>query len=296
MHWGTVSSPSKAIWGSTTTATTSQPSRVQRLSHGVPDGAPVVIRPLTYGAVFTVTEAPLVVDAPSSISAEAGVPIEHFLLGTLSDPGQAFADPDFRTVGFDAEIDWGDGTPVELPEYDPQYNERVYPDMPIFGSHTYANAGTYTIRIEFGEDNGVASYAQTVDIAAERSCRSRKRRRGLPVTATEGDNNTWQLASFDIADLDLTTADFSATVSWRDNPTNVGPVTVFSAGDGHVVIAEPRWFGVGGAIPFEVNLTLDGELTYVLDGTALVANSAIAAWAITLTATEGQALSHDCDF
>ena len=106
-------------------------------------GAPLACASLADAATVTVTNVVPAVDAISGIDATTGVSLSRSL-ASFTDAGVA----DTHT----ATIDWGDGTAVDGPSA---------VTGAVGGAHTYATAGTFTIRVCVTDDDGGTSCATT---------------------------------------------------------------------------------------------------------------------------------------
>ena len=108
--------------------------------------------------------------AAAAVRGTAGSPLSNVLAGSFSDPvpgGQASA--------FNALINWGDGTPATVGNI----SAASAATFQVFGSHTYATAGTYAVVVSV-TDNGSSG---TIVVS------------GVPIAITDPGGSTVAIAS-----------------------------------------------------------------------------------------------------
>ena len=106
----------------------------------------------------------------------------------------------------------------------------------------------------------------------------------LPISATEGAPITATVATFTDANPNAAVGDFTATINWGDGTTSTGTITeqngVFSVAGTHTYAEE-------GKDPISVTITDVGGSTATATSTATVADAALTATALPISATEG---------
>jgi large repetitive protein len=204
---------------------------------------------------FTITVenvAPTVTPLTAATIGE-GVPLNIGTLATISDPGFDNAALD-RQETFTASIDWGDGSPIESAVVDRQPGTAGAATLARFGgNHTYADNGTYTIRLVVTDADGgrdertipvtVTNGVPTLDL-------------GVPSSLTTDEGTTVVLDQLgtvtDPGSLGI--EGLSASINWGDGTTEALPIGNAAAGT--------NGFGVSGR--------LAGSHTYADNGTYTV--------------------------
>ena len=161
------------------------------------------------------------------------------------------ADAD-ATISLEPTINWGDGTP-------PSAGAVAKDGGPITGTHTYAEAGTYSGSVSWGDDAG----SHTVDFDVK--VQDAPLATAIPVTATAGTPFSGPVATFTDASPDASASRYSATINWGDGTTSAGAVT---AGTGDFVVSGSHTYAVPGT--YETTVTIDdiGGATAATTGTA----------------------------
>ncbi len=153
-------------------------------------------------------DSPLVANAVSS-SATEGSP----LTGTVATFTYSIATV---PANFTATIDWGDGqsSPGTI-SFDPTISAFT-----VAGSHTYAQAGSFTRRVTINELGGNSAQATDIATVADAPLTAT----GVTLSATEGAAFSGLLATFTDASSFATSTDFTATIAWGDGHSSTGSV------------------------------------------------------------------------
>jgi hypothetical protein len=214
--------------------------------------------------------------APVTVSATEGIALAGATVATFTDlnPNAAISD-------FAAAIDWGDtttstGTVVA----------NAGGGFSVTGAHTYADEGSQQVSLSITDKGGrTASATSTVTVADAALAAA-----GVNVSATEGIALTGAtVATF--TDLNPTAAigDFAATIDWGDTATSTG--TVMANAGGGFSITGTHTYADEGSQQVSVAITDKGGRTASTTSTATVADAALAAAPVTVSATEGIALA-----
>ena len=173
------------------------------------DGAVTII-----GGSAIITDAPLTAGAIALGAGNSGIPLSDVLVGTFTDGNAAAPITDFTGV-----TNWGDSSPNSLATF-VAAGGGVFD---VFGSHTYAGPGVFTVRTNVFDVGGstttvTATYTIT-DLPVTGSTNS--------FTAVEGQNTgPFVLATFEDPNTLATLSSVNATLAvggWGDGtPTIVG--------------------------------------------------------------------------
>jgi streptogramin lyase len=244
------------------TATASDPAMVRGLS--------------ATGTTFSPTEGGLSTAAPQSnltgvntpLQATEGVALTNVPVTTFSDANPAAAPGDFA-----AAIDWGDGTPSTQGTV----TGLVSGGFEITGSHSYAQAGTFTVTTTITDNaGGQASTATTTVVVADASLT------GTPTSlnATEGTPlNNAVVATFADANPNGAAGDYSATIDWGDGTlTSSGSL---SATGGAFSVAGNHTYSQPGSFDIEVTISDAGGGQAVIASLVTVADVSLSAGPLT---------------
>ena len=118
-----------------------------------------------------------------------------------------------------ASIDWGDGTTSAgniVIAGTGNYN--------VFGTHTYAEEGSDTIKVTITDTNiGVSAQTTSLDKTTDAPLTAQ----GETLSATQGTPLTnVVLATFTDADPKGTTTDYTAAITWGDGTSGTGTIQV----------------------------------------------------------------------
>ena len=232
------------------------------------------------GATAAATATAVVADAPLSASGLSLSGTEGTTLGgTLAD----FSDPNSfaSTSDFSAVINWGDGnTSTGTIGFD-----SALSCFTVSGSHTYAQAGTYSPTVSI-QDQGGATAAATATVAVADAPLSAS---GLSLSGTEGTTLGGTLADFSDPNSFASTSDFSAVINWGDGITSTGTIGFDSALNCFTVSGSHTYAQAGTYSP-TVSIQDQGGATAAATATAAVADAPLSASGLSLSGTEGTTL------
>jgi hypothetical protein len=218
--------------------------------------------------------SPFVVNAVSSTATE-----ESSFTGTVA----AFT---YFTAAvpadFTAAIAWGDGQSSDgTIGYDPTANTFV-----VAGSHTYAQAGSYTQSVTITDQGGnSAQVTGTVTVAAALTDIA-----GVAISATEGAAFSGVVASFVDANPAAAPADFTVAIAWGDGQTSAGTIA-YDAANGVFTVSGSNTYAQAGSYSPTVSIHDLGGATALATASAAIADAPLTAAGVTLSATEGAPFS-----
>ncbi|HVS38229.1 MAG TPA: hypothetical protein VMS17_21900 [Gemmataceae bacterium] len=219
----------------------------------------------TATATGTATVGPGPINATAAtINAIEGIAADNVTVATFA--GDASA----------ATIDWGDGsTPTA----------GVVSDGAVYGSHTYAEAGTYAVNVTLSDPNGYTTVAASTANVADAALTAGT----VSVSGvTEGQLFSGTVASFTDADPAASASDFTASIAWGDGQVTAGTV---SGGNGSFTVSGAKTYYAAGSFPIAVTVTDADGASVVISGTASVADAALTGTAASINATVGDALN-----
>ena len=240
----------------------------------------------TYGLTVTVDDvgggsaqifqSVAVSDAPLTATATAFTISEGLVfsggVATFSD-----ANPNGRAGEFTATISWGDGTTTSgsiAPTGNSNYR--------VTGSHVYEE-GTFPVHVTIRSVGGATTSSDYLVTVADAPLT------GLPqnINSSEGTIYTGVVARFTDANPRAPIGDFSATIDWGDGTLTTGDITF---GGGRFEVFGSHTYGEG-VFTISTSVFDVGGSTVVIKSTATVPDAPIAATAIPLSLTEGQAFT-----
>src|SRR5208282_3483569 len=225
----------------------------------------------TASSTATVADAALTATA-MPISATEGASLTA-TVATFTD-----ANPNAAVGDFTATIDWGDGTTSTgtITEKNGVFS--------VAGTHTYAEEGQDPIIVTIADVGGSTATASSTATVADAALTAT----AMPISATEGASLTATVATFTDANPNAAVGDFTATIDWGDGTTSTGTITekngVFSVAGTHTYAEE-------GQDPIVVTIADVGGSTATATSTATVADAALTATAMPISATEGASLT-----
>ena len=177
-------------------------------------------------AAATLTDAPLSASG-QSFTVQEGSPYGG-VVATFTD-GNALA-----TAGdFTATVTWGDG---RTGTGTITQNAGVFS---ISASHTYAEAGSYTVQVAIHDAEGSSASTSATATVSDAALTAT----GQAVSAQEGSAFSGVVATFTDANPLATAADFSATVTWGDGQTSTATISL--SGGTFSVAASHTWAEAG---------------------------------------------------
>jgi hypothetical protein len=224
------------------------------------------------GSTASVADAALTASGSSLASTEGAVLNGVVASFTDADPGAVAAD-------FTATITWGDGhtsTGTIAPNGSGGFN--------VSGSNTYAEEGNYNISVAISDAGGAKTSAASTAAVGDAVLSAT----GASISSTEGANFSGMVASFTDADPNGTAADYTATISWGDGSSSAETINAITGGFG---ISGTHSYAEEGTYNISVQITETGGATVSTTSKATVADAALAATAVNVSATEGASFS-----
>jgi hypothetical protein len=180
---------------------------------------------------FTITDPAVAPTGGMSVTATVGVDSGNRVVATFTDPGgaepNASDDPGGSIAGhYTATIDWGDPSNGGSTSSSP--GTIIFnPSTGVFsvlGSHTYAQAGTYSITVSLSHE-GVASSPVTSTATVVYPPDQALFNFSAGTVATENVPFTnQQVAAFSDPDTSDTAAEYQASINWGDGSTSPGTI------------------------------------------------------------------------
>jgi PKD repeat protein len=244
-------------------------------------------------STFTSAGTARIVDAPLSGQAQDVVGV---LGQPITSPVAAFTDPDRTSLpgDFRATIDWGDGA-ATLASIIPGPPGRFF----VAGAHQYFDIGTYPLKVTItdlkGHSAGDGMSENSITLTSSATVISPfANLASEPVTAIEGDDSNWQLASFHAADPNATAAHFSAEVVWDDYAFGridgpVGsPASIHDLGNGQFLVTADHKLRSAGSFDAHVVITTNWGVQATVDTPVSVADLPLPIAGIPISAVQGQ--------
>jgi hypothetical protein len=230
----------------------------------------------TKAGSFTVTVTVTEIASLASISATATATVSGLTSATgdnfsvvqgmpFNGAVATFTDSDSTetAASYSATIDWGDGTPATA-------DSSIVGPSPftVFGVHTYAHEGSFTVTVTITEDTSLASISATATATVSDVLT------GSPIAfpAFAKIPFTGEVATFTDTETTNTAADFVAVIHWGDGSMSAGTV---AGGSGAFTVSGSHTYASSGSFPVAVTLTENapGTATATVTSTANVADS-----------------------
>jgi large repetitive protein len=270
---------------------------------GPPSGTPAVTITDVDDATSTPTVVPITVTVVGAaltsqgapVQAVEGIPFTGQLVATVTDANPAATTADFTTPPGSITVDWGDGTTSTLTSTPPvtitasgSPNGVVFS---IFGSHTYAEEGSYKVTVTATEAGGgttIAHSQATVTDAlltapAVQTAISTTEATTFSVPVFGAPVFTGSVGTFSDANPAGAIDDFRATIDWGDGTAqSAGTVTQpGGAGTAFIVSGSHTYADSGvnggtGTFAVTVYVNDDGGSVATIHNTANVADNPIA--------------------
>jgi hypothetical protein len=238
IYWGDGSTSSGTITGSAGSYTVSG-------SHTYTSSATrtVMITINDVDASHATATTTVVVDQPISatgtaVSATEGTSFTAKRVATFTDPDAAATSSDYS-----ASIDWGDG------QSSTGTISGSVGSFTVTGAHTYAEHGSYTVKVTISDiDNGsnTSNTTSTAAIAEQAVTAT-----GNPVSATEGVPFNGSVASFTDGDKAPAASEYSSTIDWGDGHTSTGTV---SGSEGSFNVSGSHTYAEAGSYSIDVKV------------------------------------------
>ena len=199
---------------------------------------------------------------------------------------QPFAGQDLTsfasTSDFSAIINWGDGnTSNGTIGFDSALN-----CFTVSGSHTYAQAGTYSSTVSIQDQWGATATATATAVVADAPLSAS----GLSLSGTEGTTLGGTLADFNDPNSFASTSDFSAVITWGDGHSSAGTIGYDAAHKTFTVSGSNTYTQAGSYHP-AISIHDLGGASALAIATATVADAPLIATGLSFNATEGTAFS-----
>jgi len=194
------------------------------------------------------------------------------------------ADPGGVASQFAASILWGDGTVTTAGTVSTAGDGT----FTVTGSHTYAEeASNLPVNVTIGDMGGANATALSTANVADAALTAQS----VTVAAVEGTAFSGKVATFTDTDPNGAVADYTATILWGDGTVSSAG-TVTTAGDGTFTVTGSHTYAEEAAsLPITVTINDTGGAKATPISTAIVADAALTAQAVTLATTEGTAFS-----
>jgi RHS repeat-associated protein len=226
--------------------------------------ATVTVTDTTYGDQATATGQATAADAALTVTTtqiNSAVEGEVFaaLLATFSDPASD------QGASYSATINWGDG----------QSSAATRVGLRIFGNHTYAEEGTYSMTVKVTDDGGGSGTASGTITVTDAPIAVT----GTPITATEGTAFSGAVATVYNA-IGESTATYTASIAWGDGTTSNGTVSNNQVTGSHT-------YAGSGAYAVTTTVTEDGSASAQATASAWVLDAPLTAANAPFTPIEG---------
>jgi streptogramin lyase len=235
------------------------------------------------GGSFTVSGLAHIADQPLSGQANDFAGLSGL---TLSPTLATFTDPalNANVADYTSSVDWGDGTSST----GLAVHQGASGAFTVGGSHMYATAGTYQVSVTINDIVGGTQsppppssslvVKSTATIAPDYTHVS-----GNTVTANEGDNKAWVLATF-TPDPTIAISALSAEINWGNGLVESG--TVRSIGGGQFVVSETHALNNPGTYQPVVTITSSLGLSTSATANVSVNDPPLQATGLSVAATQ----------
>jgi microcystin-dependent protein len=232
------------------------------------------------GSTATASSTATVADAP--LDARGGLAVSGVEGAGLNATVAIFTDanPHASVDDFTATIAWGDGT---------SSSGVVFPNggsFVVFGSHTYAEAGSYRATANVVDVGGSTATASIVAVVTDAPLTVQG---GAAVSGVEGAALSATVATFTDANPDAPVSDFTATIAWGDGTTSAGTVSV---DNGVYSVAGTHTYAEEGSYVATADIKDVGGSTATASSTAIVADAPLTALgSLAVSGVEGAAFT-----
>jgi hypothetical protein len=174
-----------------------------------------------------------------------------------------FASPStFAPSDFAASIDWGNGqTSAGTVALDPSTGR-----FSVIGNMTYAEEGSYTVKVTIGDSERVAATLTSTAAVADAALTATPD----PVAAFKGVPFSRTLARFTDADPAGLASDYTAQITWGDGQSSTGSISADPSVPGQFDVTGSVTYTATGSMPVSVTLTDMGGATAVVESLAAV--------------------------
>ena len=209
------------------------------------------------------------------VSATEGGMLANVTVASFTDPA-ALDD----VSGDSATIDWGDGGTST--GYVSVSGNTVY----VSGSHSYAQAGSYSITTTLqsggGDSETVTSVASVADAALTAG-------NPLTLSAVEGQAASLTLADFSDPNANALNGDFQVSIDWGDN-TGPDSADAVNGSPSQFSVVGSHTYAESGTYTATVTITDDAGATLTAQATVQVADAPITAGGVSFSTLVGQPL------
>jgi hypothetical protein len=215
-----------------------------------------------------------------NVSATEGTALSNVIVATLADAAGSSNLGDLS-----ATINWGDSSSSSA--------AIVQSSTPgvfdIEGSHVYSEYGSYTIKVNVNDVGGSTAAAQSTATVADATLSAS----GVNVNATEGAplSNVTVATLTDSAGTYTNLSNLSATINWGDSFSSAATL-VGTGTPGVYSIEGSHTYAEYGNYTVSASVTDTGGNTASANSTATVADAALSATGVNISATEGAPLSN----
>ena len=213
----------------------------------------------TYTAVVTATDyGGSSVSASTQITAggitASGVDLNYtanLASGNLDVANFTDSDGNGNSSMYTATIHWGDGT---------SSSGMVSGGFKVFGNHTYAQQGYYTITTAIVDGDGATATA-TSNANVERGLMTATSQ--LPTSSVSSLTFSGNVASVSDTDGDRTIGDYKASIAWGDGSSSAGTISC----NGTVYVSGSHSYAASGSYPVTVTITKIDSSLATINGT-----------------------------
>ena len=216
-------------------------------------------------SVTSVADAALINGTGLAIKGVEGAAIANVPVATFTD-----ANPKATVADFFGTITWGDTT-TSPATFVMVGGSAAGVTFQVFGSHTYAIAGSYTTSVAVSDVGGkTTSATSTAAVAA------------APITATfgtvtgiEGNVVSGIVATFTSAKPGASASEFTATIKWGDGtPNSTGTIATVGTPNGVVFqVTASHTYAEAGTYPVVVTIASAAGATGIATGNAVIADA-----------------------
>jgi hypothetical protein len=195
---------------------------------------------------------------PTTLSGTDGTSLYDVPVATFTNANVGNAE-DF--TNYAATIDWGDGSVL-----DTGVVTGANGSYTVLGTHTYADAGTYTVNVTLAEDSAATATVSTTATISNAALTAS----GVPVTEMQGSAALVPLATFTDSNPLNATTPYLAVINWGDGST-VDSIYV-DALDGAGIVYGSHPYSAPGSYTVSVEIFNGGTLLATASSTATVGN------------------------
>ncbi len=188
--------------------------------------------------------------------------------------------PGGTASNYAATIDWGDGQTslgalIAIPVVAGGFN--------VSGTHTYAEAGSYSVIVTIMDVGGASASAASTAVVADAPLTAT----GASLNATEGISFTGVIATFKDADPNAAAGMYTATIDWGGGQTSTATVTADPLVAGRFDVVGGSTYAEEGTDAVTVAITDRDGATATATGTVVVGDAPLVAAGTSVAATAG---------